>query len=689
MAGANNNIQLTGLDFDEIKFNLKTFLRNQDVLKDANYEGSVLSILLDILAYNTHYNSHYLNMVGNEMFLDTATKRSSVISHAKNLGYLPRSITAPTATVNIHFDGVTSQQLILPKNTKFLTETIDNVNFPYVTLEEILVTKDNLSNTANATNLIIKQGEPLSYSFVYNAKTNPKATFRIPESNIDLSTLRVIVQKSTIDINNSVYKYPSDLLALNGDSEIYFIQETFDGYYELYFGDGIIGKKLQDGNVIYVDYLAVSEPIIQNVSEFTLVSDAIGNYIDVEVTTVIPSNGGAQKETLESIKYIAPKMYAAQERAVTVNDYIALIQKNSGQFPIDAVNVWSGDQNDPPIYGKIFVAVKPRGGYSLTLAQKNKLRNNIIKPISVLTADPVVVDADYVYIKIEANVLYNPAKLIISHEELRSYIKYIITQQSKITLNTFNSTLVLPDIIDSIKNSNPAVVTNDCKIVLQKKILPDLNRAENYYINFNTPIKRDILRKSVYFSPSIQIIDGSSGPLVLRDDVLFEEVPSSASSIQKIQIISEGLNYISTPTVTIIGDGSGAKARAIIKNGKVSEIVLENAGSGYTQALVEITGGGGVLASARAILDSQFGYLRSYYYKDGLKVILNSTAGTVDYAKGLITLIDFKPQTINNDLKQLSINVIPDSTILTSVMDKILTLDDTDPEAITVNLSQR
>lgn len=689
MAGANNNIQLTGLDFDEIKYNLKTFLRNQDVLKDANYEGSVLSILLDILAYNTHYNSHYLNMVGNEMFLDTATKRSSVISHAKNLGYLPRSITAPTATVNIHFDGVTSQQLILPKNTKFLTETIDNVNFPYVTLEEVLVTKDNLSNTANVTNLIIKQGEPLSYSFVYNAKTNPKAIFRIPESNIDLSTLRVIIQKSTIDINNSVYKYPSDLLALDGESEIYFVQETFDGYYELYFGDGIIGKKLQDGNVIYVDYLAVSEPIIQNVSGFTLVSDAIGNYIDTEVTTVIPSNGGAQKETLESIKYIAPKMYAAQERAVTVNDYIALIQKNSGQFPIDAVNVWSGDQNDPPIYGKIFVAVKPRGGYSLTLAQKNKLRNNIIKPISVLTADPVVVDADYVYVKIEASVLYNPTKLLISHEELRSYIKYVISQQSKISLNTFNSTLILPDIIDSIKNANPAIITNDCRIVLQKRILPDLNRAENYYINFNTPIKRDILRKSVYFSPSIQIIDGSSGPLVLRDDVLFEEVPSSASSIQKIQIISEGLNYISTPTVTIIGDGSGAKARAIIKNGKVSEIVLENAGSGYTQALVEITGGGGVLASARAILDSQFGYLRSYYYKDGLKIILNSTAGTVDYAKGLITLINFKPQTINNDLKQLSINVIPDSTILTSVMDKILTLDDTDPEAITVNLSQR
>lgn len=689
MAGANSNIQLTGLDFDEIKSNLKTFLRDQDVLKDANYEGSVLSILLDILAYNTHYNAHYLNMVANEMFLDTATKRSSVISHAKTLGYLPRSITSPSATIDIHFTGVTSEQLILPKNTKFITETIDNVNYPYVTTEEIVITKDLYTNTANVTNLTIKQGEPLSYSFLYNSKTNPKAVFRIPESNIDLSTLRVIVQKSTIDINNTVFRYPTDMLALDGNSEIYFIQETFDGYYELYFGNGIIGKKLQDGNVIYIDYLAVSEPIIQNVSEFTLVSDAIGNYVDSEITTTIPSNGGAQKETLESIKYIAPKMYAAQERAVTVNDYIALIQKNSGQFPIDAVNVWSGDENDPPIYGKIFVAVKPRGGYSLTLAQKNKLRVNIIKPISVLTADPVVVDADYVYVKIDANILYNPTKLLISHEELRSYIKYAISQQAKITLNTFNSTLVLPEIIDVVKNANPAIITNDCKITLQKRILPDLNREENYYVNFGFPIKRDILRKSVSISPSIQILESQLGPITLRPEVFFEEVPSSASSIQKIQILSEGLNYTSTPTVNIIGDGSGAKATAIIKNGKVSSITLDNAGSGYTQAIVEIVGGGGVLASATAVLDSQFGYLRSYYYNNGLKIILNSSAGTVDYAKGIVTLLNFKPQAINNPLQQLSINVVPDSTVITSTMARILTLDDTDPEAITVNLSAR
>lgn len=689
MPGVNNNIQLTGLDFDEIKSNFKTFLREQNVLKDANYEGSVLSILLDILSYNTHYNAHYLNMVGNEMFLDTATKRSSVISHAKVLGYLPRSITAPTATVDIHFEGVTSEQIVLPKYTKFITETIDNTNYPYVSLEEIVITKDRLTNTANVTNLQIKQGEPLTYSFLYNVRQNPKAIFRIPESNIDLSTLRVIIQKSTIDINNSVYNYPDDMLALDGDSEVYFIQETFDGYYEMYFGDGVIGKKLQDGNIVIITYLAVSENIIQNISEFTMVSDSIGNYGEITVTTTIPGNGGMGKETLETIKYMAPKAYASQERAVTINDYITLIQKNSGQFPIDSVNVWSGDQNDPPIFGKVFVAVKPRGGYSLTLAQKNKLRNNIIKPISILTADPVVVDADYIYVKILADVLYNPTKSMISNEELKSYIKYVVAQQAKISLNTFNSTLVLPDIINTIKNSNPSIITNDCKIVLQKRILPDLNRSENYYINFNTAIKRDVLRKSVYFSPSVQIVDNSSGPLILREEVFFEEVPSSASSLQKIQIVSEGLNYSSTPTVTINGDGSGAKARAIIKNGKVSEIVLENSGSGYTQALVEITGGGGVLASARAILDSQFGYLRSYYYKDGLKVILNSSAGTVDYSKGLVTLIDFKPQTINNDLKQLSINVVPDSTVLTSVMDKILTLDDTDPEAITVNLTPR
>lgn len=688
MPGVNNNIQLTGLDFDEIKSNFKTFLREQNVLKDANYEGSALSILLDILAYNTHYNAHYLNMVGNEMFLDTATKRSSVISHAKTLGYLPRSITAPTATIDIHFEGVTSEQIVLPKYTKFITETIDNTNFPYVTLEEVIITKDKFNTTANATNLQIKQGEPLTYSFLYNVRQNPKAIFRIPESNVDLSTLRVIVQKSTIDVNNTIYNYPDDILALDGDSEVYFIQETFDGYYELYFGDGIIGKKLQDGNIVVINYLAVSENIIQNISEFTLVSDSIGNYGDIIITTTIPGNGGMGKETLETIKYMAPKAYAAQERAVTVNDYITLIQKNSGQFPIDSVNVWAGDKNDPPMYGKVFVAVKPRGGYSLTLAQKNKLRNNIIKPMSVLTADPIVVDADYIYVKILADVLYNPTKLMISSEELKSYIKYVISQQAKISLNTFNSTLVLPDIINVVRNSNPSVITNECKITLQKRILPDLNRAENYYINFGTKIKRDILRNSVSISPSIQMIDTSIGPLILRSEVFFEEVPSSASSIQKIQIINSGLNYTYTPTVTIYGDGSGAKAHAIIKNGKISDIIVDNPGSGYTQATAEIVGDG-MLGSAKVILDSQFGYLRTYYFNNGLKIILNSSAGTVDYSAGLVTLINFKPQAINNELQQLNINVIPDTTIITSNMDKILTLDDTDPDSITVNLTAK
>lgn len=690
MAGANSNIQVTGLDFDEIKANFKTYLNSQEVLKDANYEGSVLSILLDVLAYNTHYNSHYLNMVANEMFLDTAVKRASTISHAKVLGYLPHSFSAPTAVVDLVFSGVTSDKIIIPKYTKFLTDSVDNVNYTYVTLEEYVIETDKSTNTATLLDLEIKQGEPLAYSFVFRDKAGPaNQKFKIPDSNVDLSTLKIIVQNSNIDIRTNVYNYPKDMLALNGESEVYFVQESFEGFYEIYFGDGILGKKLVDGNIIYVTYLTVNSTIIHNISNFYLMSPSIGDYGNVSVNTVTPSMSGRYKESINSIKNIAPKAYQAQERAVTVNDYTALIQKYSGELPIDAVNVWSGEENSPPVYGRIFVSVKPRGGFTLTKNQKNRITEDLIKPMSVITVQPVVVDVDYSYLNVYTDVLYDKNKTTLTAEQLRTSIVSSVKNYGDEYLNTFNATVVLSDLIKTVNDTNPSIITNDCNFQLEKKILPTLKTAETYTFDFGMSIKRDLFRNSVRITPSIKVIDINTNERILRNEVFIEEVPTSATSVQAIEITNPGFGYTSVPKVTISGDGSGAIATAIIVDGRVQSIVLENAGNNYTQAIAEISGGGGSFAAARVKLQNQFGLLRSFYYSNGVKTILSSNAGYVDYINGIVVLENFNPYDVNNNVGELSVYVVPDTSIIYSKQNKMIVLDRFDVNSVKVNLKTK
>ena len=686
MSGANSNIQLVGLDFDQIKSNLKRFLQSQDILKDVNYEGSAISTLLDILAYNTHYQGHYLNMVANEMFLDTSIKRSSVVSHAKNLGYTPYSYSSPTATITLTLTGMTSESLIIPKFTRFISNIYNGKNYTFLTNEEYEIVRDPYTKVGTLSNISLIQGEPITYTFTYSESTNSKGVFKIPDSNIDISSLKILVQKSATEIFLTQYSQLNDLFKIDQNSEIYYVQESLDGYYELYFGDGILGKKLVDGNIIYVNYISVSNVVANDVNDFSLV-DKIGQYDSASAVTTMSSKSGREKESISSIKFTAPKAYSAQHRAVTVNDYIALIQQNSGMFPVDAVNVWSGEDNVPPVYGKIFVAIKPRGGYTLTIAQKNKIIQDIIKPISVITVEPVIVDTEYTYIKTLFNVMYDKNKTLLSNQQLKSSITSVVSSFASNTLNTFNSSLSISELTSRVNAVDSSIITNECLLTLQKRILPKLNESGNYVIDFGTQIKRDILRKSVSVSPTIKQVDIATGTII--DDVFVEETPSSGSSIQSIRILSQGFNYTTAPTITIVGDGKGATAHAEVIDGKISNIILDSVGIGYTQAYVEISGGGGTLGAAVATIDSQFGILRSYYLFNNSKVILNTNFGTVDYLNGVVTLLDFEPYQINNPLQVLSINVVPETSLISSGKNKIITMDLQDSTAIQINMRQK
>ena len=686
MAGENSNIQITDLDFNTIKTNLKRYLQSQTTLQDYNYEGSALSTLLDVLAYNTQYQAYYLNMVANEMFLDSALQRASVVSHAKLLNYTPQSATAPRAQIDLVVNNVTTSSLTLPKFTSFLSEAIDGVSYRFVTLNSTTENTDFANNTVTFDNLVIKQGEPVTLTFTYDDAANPTAIFELPDTNVDTATISVVVQQSTSNSSSQVFTLVDDYLALNGTTKAFFLQEATNGFYQIYFGDGILGQALTDGNVVSVSYIITSGTAATDANNFVLM-DTISGFSSSTITPVQAATQGAERETIESIKYTAPKSYAAQGRAVTKEDYIFLIQNNSGIFPIDAVNVWGGEENDPPVYGVVFVAIKPSGGYLLTPSQKSIIEEQIIKPISVLTVQPRIIDVDYNYLVINSNILYDPKLTTLTSSQLQTQVLTAIQGFATDTLNTFNSTFQLSTLISTVQSVSSSFITNDGSITLQKRLVPSLTSPTTYTLKYGTSLRKDIFGKSISVTPTFQIIDVDNNNVV-RDSVYLEETPSSTTFVESISISNPGFGYTSTPTVTILGDGTGATARATVINGQVDSITMIDVGVNYTQAIVQITStdGNGSLASAVAVLAGNKGTLRTYYFENNVKKILNANAGTVDYAQGIVTLTDFNPSAINNPLGVLSVQAVPTSTIVSSARDKIITLDNTDPNAINISI---
>jgi hypothetical protein len=687
MASANSGLQITNLDFGSIKNSLKSFLQQQDTLKDYNFDGSSLSILLDLLAYNTQYNAYYLNMVANEMFMDSAVQRGSVVSQAKLLNYIPRSAVAPVATVNVAVYGVTTSTLTMPKYAQFISEAIDNKNYTFITKDATTV--NVTANTAIFNGLEIYQGLSASYSYTYSTASNPKAIFNVPDKNVDTGTILVTVQESSTNLVSETYLQASDYLALDPTSQVYFLQEGMDGYYQIYFGDGILGKSLNNNNVVNISYITTGGTAAFGANSFTI-TQSVGGFSNTVTQAITPASQGADKESIDSIKYSAPKAFAAQGRAVTKDDYIYLIQNNTSNFPVDSVSVWGGEENDPPVYGQIFCAIKPSGGFTLTPTQKERIITDVIKPISVLTVVPTIVDPDYNFVKINTTVLYDPKKTTLNGGQVKQAVITAINSFTTSTLNTFNSTFKMPELITTVQLANPSIITNETSIRLEKKFYPTLNTKTSYQLNFGVPLKRNYFNAGVSSYPDFSTVDVNAIGNV-RTGVFFEEVPTTVGGIETINVVNQGYAYTKTPTVTITGDGTGAEAYAVLVAGRVNSIIVTNPGYNYTQAIVTITNAPGDTTGASAsgvpVLEGSLGTLRTYYYQNNIKQILNSNAGTVDYTKGVVTLTNFSPLSVNNPLGQFTISVVPDSTIVSSTYNRIIALDEFDPEAITVTVN--
>lgn len=693
MAGANSNIQMTELDFNAIKNNLKTYLQSQDTLKDYNYDGSALSVLLDILAYNTQYNAYYLNMIGNEMFLDTAIQRNSVVSQAKLLNYIPKSAIAPTATVNLIVNQVTDSSLTLPKFTSFMSEAVDEVNYTFVTTDAITVNVVN--NQAVFSNVAIRQGTPTTMSYVVDSSTNPSYTFKIPNTNVDTTTLQIIVQTSSTNNSFEIYESASDFLTIDNNSAVYFLQEGLNNYYEVYFGKGVLGKKLNDGNIVRMTYLTTSGTSAYQANSFVLM-DSINGYSNTTTQSVVSATKGSARESIDSIKFHAPKSYAAQKRAVTKEDYITAIQQNKLGYSFDAVNVWGGQENSSPVYGQVFISVKPSGAYTLTDTQKQKMINDIIKPISIMTVEPTLVDPDYTYIQITANVLYDAKKTTYTSGQIQTLVKAAISSLAASSLNTFNSTFKSADFNNAINNADKSIITNEISLQLQKKFLPVLTNATTYNLYYGAPLKRGINLSGVNSSPSVSYRSPSNIDSTI-DNVYIDEMPAQTGGVESITVLNPGFGYsvTSPPTATILGDGTGATAEVVLDgNGSIKSILVTNAGTGYTSAMVKITNSSsdttGSLGAAVVTLQGRYGTIRTYYNNtQNVKTLLNLNAGTIDYQEGVLTLNSFAPLGVDNDLGQLTVSVNPATTILSSSYNRIITVDPFDSNAIIVNVTAK
>lgn len=688
---SNTNIQVTNLDFGEIKQNFTNYLQSQDTFKDYNFSGSALSTLLDVLAYNTQYNAFYLNMVANEMFLDSALQRSSVVSHAKLMNYVPKSSIGAVAQINVEFNNVTTSLFTIPKYTNFLSEAINGVNYNYVTTTDYTTGVSGNKATFNLVEL--KQGAAASYTYTVNSASNPGYIFEIPDANVDISTMSVLVQQSSSNTSYQIYNPTVNYLQLGPTDLVYFIQEAVNGNYQIYFGDGVLGKLLSDGNIISVTFISTSGAAGGLANNFVLMDSISGPETTVTIRPQQAATQGQYKESIDSIKFQAPKAFASQGRAVSKNDYITALQQNNLGVQFDAVSVWGGEENDPPAYGQVFISLKPTGAYDLTQTQKQLLISQVIRPISVVTVEPVLVDPDYTYIQLTANVLYNQSQTKLTSSGMQTGIQASLYNYSITDLNNFNSTFSSYKVLNTISNFDKSVVTSDFVINLQKKLYPSLGTPTTYNLYYNSSLKRGIYGSSVSSLPGIQVIDPTN-TLNIIDNVYFEEVTTPTGGISSISIINQGFNYTQTPTIQITGDGIGATATASIVNGKLYQITITNAGTGYTSAVAKVTpaisdttGINGLLV---VVLEGQFGTLRTYYDSGtNGKVIVNANAGIIDYNNGIITLTSFTPVQVNNPLGQLTIIAQPTTTIISSTYNRIITIDPYDPISVIVNVTAK
>lgn len=516
MANLNKKLQITELDFDAIKTNLRSFLEQQDQFQDYDFEGSGLSILLEVLAYNTHYNAFYLNMIANEMFLDSADVRDSIVSIAKQLGYTPRSRTSSRATVNLTIvpsnPGTAPAKITIEKDTAFTT-SIDSVNYTFVTSAATTVDYDPGNQNYVASNVELVEGTPLVHKYLVDLSDTTQR-FVIPNSAVDTSTILVNVQDSVGSSGLTTFTLSTDVNTLTPTSTVFFLEEIENETYRIYFGDDVIGKAVQTGNLVYISYLVSSGDASNKASTFTAAQD-IATYSDITVTTVNAAAGGASRETKDSVKFTAPLWYEAQNRAVTQTDFETITPTLFAN--IDSLSVWGGQDNVPPVYGKVFLSIKPVSGYVLTETTKQTVID-LLKDQNVVTIIPEIVDPDFVFILIDSTVHYNPNSTTLTADEIKVAAINSIRNFNTSEIGKFKKKFNYSNLVSDIDVSNPSVTHNLSTVRMQKRFIPTFGESKRYEETFNNAIEPGTLASNLFVTSQDPVINHIDGTVYQFDD---------------------------------------------------------------------------------------------------------------------------------------------------------------------------
>ena len=545
-----SSFNVSELDFATIKDSIKAHFRSQSKYNDWDFNGSGLSILLDVLAYNTHYNAMVAHLSLNETFLDSAQIRGNVVSHAKLLGYVPRSLASSKAVLNVVVTpGVTvANQATILRGTRFST-VVDQVSYYFVALESHVAPVSGGKYTF--TNIPVRQGT--LKRMIYRVDTSlGNQKFEIPDANIDTSSMRVRLKANTESDSYSIYTQFTSLVNINENSQIYYLQETPQGLYEIYFGDGILGKMPTANNIVEIEYVYTDGTVADGANLFTSV-DTISGYSTIAVTVATDSYGGGVRESIESIRYNAPLTFTAQNRAVTADDYRAIVLKNVAN--VEAISVWGGEDDVVPNFGKVYISVKPIGAETLTSTEKTTILSSVLAGKNVVSITPILVDPDYTYLELDVFFKYNANLTDRALVELQTLVRQAVIAYNADDLLKFDGVFRHSKLLREIDNAEPSILNSAIRVFMYKEATPS-NTNNNYFnLNFSGPI---------YQSSSDSFVLSTNAFLVGGIEHYFRDFVVEGSYDRKIfmcklvngaveKVKEVGMLYAATGNITISG----------------------------------------------------------------------------------------------------------------------------------------